>query len=63
MAGGPYPTSCHEQIEGVDHFVLGEAEVTLPPFLEDFSAARRSPCYRDLPTPTSPARRRPGSTW
>jgi radical SAM superfamily enzyme YgiQ (UPF0313 family) len=23
VAGGPYPTSCHESIRGVDHFVLG----------------------------------------
>ncbi|WP_306600379.1 B12-binding domain-containing radical SAM protein [Geothrix sp. 21YS21S-2] len=36
VAGGPYPTSCWEQIEGVTTFVLGEAEVNLPPFLADF---------------------------
>jgi radical SAM superfamily enzyme YgiQ (UPF0313 family) len=35
VAGGPYPTTCHDEIRGVDHFVLNEAETTLPPFLHD----------------------------
>ena len=26
VAGGPYPTTYHDEIEGVDHFVLDEAE-------------------------------------
>jgi len=40
VAGGPYPTSSHESIEGVDHFILGEAERVLPEFLRDFEAGR-----------------------
>lgn len=36
VAGGPYPTHNYEQIKGVSVFVLHEAEVTLPKFLEDF---------------------------
>jgi len=45
VAGGPYPTSCHEQIQGVDHFVLGEAELTLPRFLEDYRQGHPDACY------------------
>lgn len=47
VAGGPYPTSCFEAIEGVDHFVLGEAEVNLPPFLADYANGVAKPLYRD----------------
>jgi len=36
IAGGPVFTTGYEEFEGVDHFVLGEAEVTLPLFMEDF---------------------------
>ena len=54
VAGGPYPSSGHERIEGVDHFVLNEAEVTLPPFLADFERAERGTSTR-----TGPARPRP----
>ncbi len=44
-AGGPYATSCHDQIEGVDHFILGEAELTFPRFLADYAAGRPEPIY------------------
>ena len=47
VAGGPYPTSCHEQIQGVDHFVLGEAELNLPRFLDDFRSGHAHACYHE----------------
>jgi radical SAM superfamily enzyme YgiQ (UPF0313 family) len=35
IAGGPVFTGEYDQFEGVDHFVLNEAELTLPLFLAD----------------------------
>jgi len=36
VVGGPDPTSQPEIYKGADYLVLGEGEVTVPPFLEDF---------------------------
>lgn len=36
VAGGPYPTSSYNEIQDVDHFVLGEVEDTLKIFLDDY---------------------------
>lgn len=61
VAGGPLFTSEYEQFENVDHFVLNEAELTLPPFLEDLNnhCAKRvytTPQFADI-------RKTPAPLW
>jgi radical SAM superfamily enzyme YgiQ (UPF0313 family) len=45
VAGGPLFTTGYEEFEGIDHFVLGEAEVTLPLFLADLAAGQPKKLY------------------
>lgn len=54
VAGGPLFTCEHENFEGVDHFVLDEAEVSLQSFVEDFEAGEADRMYRasDFPDMT-----------
>jgi radical SAM superfamily enzyme YgiQ (UPF0313 family) len=45
VAGGAYPTSSWPRIQGVDHFVLGEVETTLPGFFDDYANGRARRVY------------------
>lgn len=45
VAGGPLVTTGYDEFEGVTHFVLGEAEVTLPKFLADLAAGSPKHLY------------------
>ena len=59
VAGGAYPTGSYRNIAGVDHFVIGEAEITLPKFFSDYESgvprelysSREKPDMRTSPVP------------
>lgn len=46
VAGGPLFTAGYALFQNVDHFVLNEAELTLPPFIADMEAGRPKRMYR-----------------
>jgi len=51
VAGGPAATTGHEKLAGVDHFVLNEAEITLPRFLADWKEGRPKAIYESNERP------------
>lgn len=46
VAGGPHPTSFHDEIEGVDYLILDEVEYIFPEFLDDLKKGTAKPVYR-----------------
>jgi radical SAM superfamily enzyme YgiQ (UPF0313 family) len=61
VAGGPIFMSEHEQFEQVDHFVLNEAEITLPMFLDDLALGQPQPIYETSEFPD--IRETPAPMW
>jgi radical SAM superfamily enzyme YgiQ (UPF0313 family) len=51
VAGGPLFTAEYDRFPEVGHFVLNEAECTLPPFLADFAAGRARRVYSSAEFP------------
>ena len=45
VAGGPMITTDYQEFLGVDHFILNEAELTLPLFLNDLEKGCAKPLY------------------
>ncbi|MFW3145909.1 MAG: B12-binding domain-containing radical SAM protein [Thermoplasmatota archaeon] len=45
VAGGPLFTTQPNLIEGIDHLVLDEAEITLPPFIRDLNLGEMKKVY------------------
>jgi len=51
VAGGPLFSTGYDEFEGVDHFVLDEAEVTLPEFLKDLTEGSPKHIYSSKERP------------
>lgn len=45
VAGGPMVTSDYEEFQGISHFILNEAEITLPKFLNDLQQGKPKAVY------------------
>jgi radical SAM superfamily enzyme YgiQ (UPF0313 family) len=61
VAGGPLFVGEHERFPEVDHFVLNEAEITLPPFLADLAAGYPKRVYATAEFPD--IRQTPAPRW
>jgi radical SAM superfamily enzyme YgiQ (UPF0313 family) len=45
VAGGPMVTTDYKEFSGIDHFILNEAEITLPPFINDLKNGTAQTIY------------------
>lgn len=61
VAGGPLFTTSYEQFEGVDHFVLGEAEALMADLVADLEKGNARPVYRSEERPS--IQKSPGPDW
>ena len=61
VAGGPLFSGEHEEFSDVDHFVLNEAELTLPPFLADLETGCAKRVYKT--SEFSDIRQTPAPMW
>ncbi len=61
VAGGPLFTSEYQEFEDVDHFILNEAELTLPPFLADLKKGCARRVYKT--SEFCDIRETPGPMW
>lgn len=51
VLGGPYVTTTIEDLPEADHIFLGEAETTLPEFVEDLARGEARRCYKSSERP------------
>uniref|UniRef100_A0A7V0Z5S3 DUF4070 domain-containing protein n=1 Tax=candidate division WOR-3 bacterium TaxID=2052148 RepID=A0A7V0Z5S3_UNCW3 len=51
VAGGPLFTTEYESFEGIDHFILGEAEDIMPQFIDDLRNGKAARIYRQKEFP------------
>ena len=51
VLGGPYITTTIEELPEADHIFFGEAETTLPQFVEDLARGEAKPSYQALERP------------
>jgi radical SAM superfamily enzyme YgiQ (UPF0313 family) len=61
VAGGPLFTTRYEEFDSIDHFVLDEAEITLPPFLQDLDQGCAQHIYTSTERPD--LRKTPVPLW